>query len=279
MLASFAEAGAILGRSDYTDIATLNAEFVLEHLRRDGLLLRTYKDGQSKLNGYLEDYAFFIDGLITLYQTSGELNWLEEATALTDRMVEEFWDDENGGFYFTGKSHEELIVRSKDFFDNATPSGNSVATEVLLHLAALTANESYSRKAVTLFRVSRDMLQQYPSAFGRLLGALDFYLSTPKEIAIIGAPDSPETLALARKVWTGYVPNKIVALASGNESKAAEVVPLLRDKTALDGRATAYVCENYACLAPTSSPEELDLLLSNGESLKASATRTNSNGV
>src|SRR5437764_10950172 len=117
-------------------------------------------------------------------------------------MIEEFWDEEDGGFFYTGKSHEELIVRSKDYFDNATPSGNSVAAEVLLYLAQLTGNEDYSRKAVAIFRLLRDPITHYASAFGRLLGALDFYLSTPKEIAIVGASDSEETRALMREGGT-----------------------------------------------------------------------------
>lgn len=262
MLASFAEAGVILERKDYTHTAERNAKFVLERLRRDGLLLRTYKDGQSKLNAYLEDYAFFIDGLVTLYQATGELGWLEEATALADGMIAEFWDDEDGGFFFTGKSHEELIVRSKDYFDNATPSGNSVATEVLLHLAALTANQGYSRKAVTIFRLLRDTLKQYPSAFGRLLGALDFYRSTPKEIAIVGDSDSEETRALLHEVWIRYLPNKIVAQAVEGDERTIELVPLLRDRPVIDGRATAYVCENYTCQKPTTSSVELGQQLS-----------------
>ncbi|HEX8843522.1 MAG TPA: thioredoxin domain-containing protein [Pyrinomonadaceae bacterium] len=257
MLASFAEAGAILERDDYRETAERNAQFILEQLRPDGLLLRTYKDGQSKLNGYLEDYAFFIDGLLTLYQTTGTLRWLEEARALADRMIEEFWDAEDGGFFYTGKNHEELIVRTKDFFDNATPSGNSVAAEALLHLAALTGNEDYSRKAVTIFRLLGGPLKKYSSAFGRLLGALDFYLSTPREIAVIGESKDEATRALLREVWTRYLPNKVVAQAAEGDEKATEIIPLLRERTMAEGRATAYVCENYTCQKPTPSPAEL----------------------
>ena len=264
MLASFAEAAAILERKDYLDAAEKSAQFVLENLKRDGLLLRTHKDNQSKLNGYLDDYAFYIDGLVALYQATGRLRWLEEARTLTDRMIAEFWDNEDGGFFYTGKSHEELIVRSKDYFDNATPSGNSVAAEVLLHLAALTANEDYARKAVTIFRLLRDPLTRYASAFGRLLGALDFYLSTPKEIAIIGESEAQETRALLREVWTRYLPNKIVAQTGGDDECAAEVVPLLRDRPMTDGHATAYVCEHYTCQQPVSSAAELARQLSSG---------------
>ena len=257
MLASFAEGGAILEREDYTKVAERNARFVLDQLRRDGLLLRTYKTGQAKLNGYLEDYAFLIDGLVTLYQTTGALVWLEEAMVLTDSMISEFWDDEEGGFFFTGKSHEQLIVRSKDYFDNAAPAGNSVATEVLLHLATLTTNEDYSRKAVTVFRLLRDNLKRFPSAFGRLLGALDFYLSTPLELAIIGEPEDPQTRMLSREIWRRYLPNKVVALSTERNDRTPEVVPLLKDKPMIDARSTAYVCENYSCKEPTNVAAEL----------------------
>jgi uncharacterized protein YyaL (SSP411 family) len=256
MLAGFAEAGAILERDDYTEAARRNARFVLENLRRGGLLLRTYKDGQAKLNGYLDDYSFFADGLIMLYEASGEIEWLGEAQNIVERMIEEFWDEEQGGFFYTGRSHEELIVRSKDYFDNATPSGNSVAADVLLRLAVLTGREDYSRKAVTISR--------YPSAFGRLLCALDFYLSSPKEIAIIGGNDAAETQALLREVWKNYLPNKVVAISKEEDERSHELIPLLRERKALDGRATAYVCEHYACQRPVNRPEELAAQLKAG---------------
>jgi uncharacterized protein YyaL (SSP411 family) len=181
-------------------------------------------------------------------------------------MIDEFWDGEEGGFFYTGKSHEELIVRSKDFLDNATPSGNSVAAEVLLCLASLTANEVYVRKAVTIFRLLRDPMERYASAFGRLLGALDYYLSTPKEIAIVGPPDGSETRSLLREVWNRYLPNKVVAQTSGDDSRVIEAVPLLRDRLMVEGHATAYVCEHYTCQQPTISATELARQLSGGSS-------------
>ena len=273
MLASFAEAAAILGRDDYKQIAERNAEFILNNLRAEGLLLRTYKDGQAKLNAYLEDYAFYIDGLNLLYQATGKLRWLEEASSLAEVMIEEFWDEEEGGFFYTGKSHEELIVRSKDYFDNATPSGNSVAAEVLLHLALLTGNPDYPRKAVTLFRLLRETLARYSSAFGRLLCALDFYLSSPKEIAVIGESESAETRALLQEVWSLYLPNKIVAQSRESEAKAQKLVPLLSERGMVEGRATAYVCESYTCQKPVTSSSEL------AEQLKQRATRDAAGGA
>lgn len=257
MLASFSEAAAVLDRPDYLAVARRNAQFVLDHLRQGPLLLRTYKDGRAKLNGYLEDYAFFADGLIALYEATGETVWLEEARAITDRMIEEFWDKEEGGFFYTGVSHEELIVRSKDYFDNATPSGNSVAAEVLLHLGMLTGNEEYGRLAVTIFRLMRDTAARYPSAFGRLLGALDFYLSSPKEIAIIGERDAADTQALLREVWQRYLPNRVVAQSAEGDTRSAELVPLLRERAMIEKKATAYVCHHYTCRSPVTTAAEL----------------------
>ena len=257
MLASFAEAGAILERDDYSDIARRNARFILETLRNDGLLLRTYKDGVAKLNGYLEDYAFLSEGLLTLYETTGDLEWLQACLQVTAKMVEEFWDDDAGGFFFTGKSHETLIVRSKDFFDNATPSGNSVAAEVLLRLALLTDNEDYRRRGTTILRLMAQAMNRYPAGFGRALGALDFYLSSPKEIAIIGEPQSPATRLLKREVWQRYLPNKVIAAARPDDPSAVEIIPMLRGRSTPDEHPIAYVCEHYVCKKPVTNPSEL----------------------
>jgi uncharacterized protein len=254
MLASFAEAGVILNRPDYTDAARRNGEFVLANLYRDGFLLRTYKNGVAKFNAYLEDYAFFVEGLVTLYETTGEFRWLSEALALTDRMIEEFWDETNGGFFFTGKSHENLIVRSKDYFDNATPSGNSVAAGVLLRLAVLTGKEHYRNLAIAVFREAADSARRYPSGFGYLLSDVEFLLSTPKEVAIVGH-DAAHIEPLLREVWRPYLPTKVVAPVAG-EATLSEL-PLLQDRPLVEGKATAYVCEHYTCKQPVTTVEAL----------------------
>ena len=256
MLASFAEAGVILHRPDYTEAARRNADFVLSNLRRDGFLLRTYKDGVAKYNAYLEDYAFLIEGLVTLYETTGEFRWLKEAIALTDRMIEEFRDGEGGGFFFTGKSHEELIVRSKDYFDNATPSGNSVAAAVLLRLAILTNNDRYRDLARSVFGEIADSARRYPSGFGYALSAIDFLLSSPKEIAIVGK-DEADIQPLLHEVWRKYLPNKVVAPGRVDDPEAADSIPLLQNRPPVDGRATAYVCQNYTCKQPVTDPVAL----------------------
>jgi uncharacterized protein YyaL (SSP411 family) len=257
MLTSFAEAASILERADYRRIAERNAEFMLDTLRREGALLHVYKDGQAKHHGYLDDYACVASGLLSLYEATATIRWLRESLALTEQMCEEFWDDAEGGFFYTSTKGERLIVRNKDFMDNATPAGNSVAAELLLRLALLTENQEHARKAVTVFRLLRDQMARYPSAFGYLLGALDFHLSKPKEIVVVGQPGADDTLALLREVWTRYLPNKVVAQSAERDEEASSIAPLLRDRPALGGRATAYVCENYSCLQPVTTPAEL----------------------
>jgi uncharacterized protein len=257
MLTSFAEAASVLERDDYRRIAERNAEFMLTTLRREGTLQHVYKDGQAKHHGYLDDYACVASGLLSLYEATGAIRWLRECVSLTEQMCEEFWDETDGGFFYTSTRGEQLIVRNKDFMDNATPAGNSVAAELLLRLALLTENQAHQRKAVTIFRLLRDQTARYPSAFGYLLGALDFYLSTPKEIVIVGEVGADDSLALLREVWRRYLPNKVVAQSAENDEEAARVVPLLNARPALGGRATAYVCENYSCLQPVTTPAEL----------------------
>ena len=249
MLASFAEAGVVLDRPDYLDIARKNARFILSKLQRDGFLLRTYKDGVAKFNAYLEDYAFLIEGLTTLFETSGEIEWLNAALSLTDRMVEEFWDEDNAGFFFTGTSHEKLIVRSKDYFDNATPSGNSVAASVLLRLGILTDSEHFRNLAVSVFREVADSIRKYPSGFGYALSGLDFLLSTPKEVAIIAAEQS-SLKTFVRAAWERYLPNKVVASALSGDSAAIGSVVLLQNRNVVEGKTAAYVCQNYTCKEP-----------------------------
>jgi uncharacterized protein YyaL (SSP411 family) len=253
MLASFAEAGAVLNRPDYTNAARRNAEFVLANLKRDGALLRTWKDGVAKFNAYLEDYAFLVEGLVTLYETTGESRWLKEGLALADRMIEEFWDEEGGGFYFTGKSHENLIVRSKDYFDNATPSGNSVAALGLLRLALLTNNEGYRNLATAVLGEVAGQARRYPSGFGYALSAADFLLSTPKEVAIVGK-DETDIRSLLAETWRRYLPNKVVAPGFG--AKTAPL-PLLENRRLINDLATAYVCENYTCQQPVTDVSAL----------------------
>ncbi len=257
MLTTFAEASAVLDRADYLQVARANGKFLLSELQRDGLVLRTWKNGEAKLNGYLEDYASLIDGLTSLYEVTGELDWLENATRLTDQMIDQFWDDEAGGFFFTGKAHEQLIVRSKEWLDNATPSGNSLATFVLLRLAALRGNDDYRRRATTVLRLMADQIQRFPSAFGLALTALDFYLSSPLEIAIVGQASDPRFTELRQSLWGTYLPNRVIAPCTEAYGEAVALVPLFEGRNALQTQPTAYVCQDQTCRAPACSGAEL----------------------
>ena len=256
MLASFAEASAILDRSDYLSVAEANARFLLDHLQKDGLLLRTYKDGEAKLNAYLEDYACLMHGLISLYEASGALIWIEAAVSLADKMIEQFWDDNDGAFFFTGESHEQLIVRSKEFMDNATPSGNSIATLSLLRLGLLTGNEDYRRRATAVLRLMADQIRRYPSAFGFVLGAMDFYLDSPLEVVIVGSAEPPLD-DLLRVLWQTYLSNRVIALCTRDHEEAAALVPLFIGRDTLAIQPTAFVCRDNACQTPVHTPDEL----------------------
>ena len=256
MLASFAEAGVVLDRPDYLKVAATNARFLLSSLRKDGLLLRTYKDGLAKFNAYLEDYAFLVEALVTLFETTGESEWLNEALSLTDVMVDEFWDEQNGAFFFTGKSHESLIVRSKDFFDNATPSGNSVAATALLRLSLLTNSERYRNLALTIFNEIADQARRYPSGFGYALSAMDFVLSSPKEVAIV-AKDRVSLKSFIYESWRRYRPNKVLAPTLFDQLEGVSGIALLQDRPLLNGETTAYVCQKYVCNQPVTDENAL----------------------
>jgi len=261
MLRSFAEAGRYLERLDYIEVATKNADFLLRELRKNGRLLRTYKDGRAHLNGFLEDYAFLADGLLALYETTFEPRWFAEARALMDSAIPLFADEQNAGFFDTGSDAEALISRPKDIMDNATPAGNSVAVDVLLRLAAFIGEQAYRQRADDYLQPLADVMVQHPQAFGYVLGALDFALSPSKEIAIVGPLATDDTLALLEVTNKQYLPNSVLAYSVPGDSRAAQVVPLLADRPLKDGKATAYVCQNFACQAPVNTAEALANLL------------------
>ncbi|MBK6426885.1 MAG: thioredoxin domain-containing protein [Blastocatellia bacterium] len=257
MLRAFAEAGVALDRDDYLDVARRNADFILTHLRRDGLLLRTYKNGESKLNGYLEDYAYTIEGLVSLYEATFELRWLREAKSLAETMIAEFWDETEGGFFFTGNAHEELIRRTKELEDNATPSGNSSAAWGLLRLSALLGNLEYRDRAETVLEAVGGALGRYARAFGHALCALDAMVSTSIEVAIVGDPADEAARALAREARRRYVPGMVVAGASPDDSESAAMIPVLHDRGLVDGKPAAYVCQDRTCGLPVTTVEAL----------------------
>jgi len=246
-IAALAEAGAVLGRGDYMAAARSCAAFVLGSLRDgEGRLLRTYKDGEGRLNAYLEDHAFLVEALLTLYESSFEPRWFEQAQGLADAMIARFGDLERGGFYTTSDDHEALIARRKEVGDHPIPSGNSAAALGLLRLAALTGDRSYEGQAIGVLRLFGGAAARQPDAFAHLLRALDFHLSPTKEVALIG----DDLSVLAAVVRSEHRPHLV--LAGGPEGSANP--PLLKGRDAVEVRPTAYVCERFACQAPIADP-------------------------
>jgi uncharacterized protein YyaL (SSP411 family) len=279
MLAAFAEAARTLNRPDYQQVAERNAEFLLRELRQEnGQLLRTWKHrpeqgegaGEAKLNGYLEDYAYLIEGLLELYQTTFEPRWFEAAQELAETTLVHFADPE-GTLYDTSDDHEELITRPRDFQDNTTPSGNAMTTTALLKLAGFTNGWRYvdiAHKTLAQMQTPSGggMMIQYSLGFGQWLQALAYALSKPREIAIIGDPGSADTQALLGIVRDGYRPLQVVALGAPNVQPAS--VPLLQNRGLVKGHAAAYVCDApvpgraFTCQAPITTPEALEQSLS-----------------
>ena len=261
MIRSMAMGYQILGDERYREAAEKSAKFILSELSQDdGLLLRTHRAGKSHLNAYLEDYSYFVAGLINLYEATFAVEWLKEAERLNQIMIEQFWDETKGSFFFTSKNHETLIVRSKTGYDGATPAGVSMAIHNLLRLDKLLNRPDFREKVETTLDVYYHQIEHSPSGSAQMLCELDFLLSTPKEIAIAGYWENEDTQAALAAVHNRYVPNKVIALAGDGED-VSDLVPLLEGKTRVDGKATIYVCENYTCQAPTTDVEELAELL------------------
>jgi uncharacterized protein len=250
MLAALAEAGAVLEDPEYLNAARDCASFLTEQLRAgDGRLLRTWKDGEARIDAFLEDYAFLIDALLVLYESTFEVRWYHEALRLAGELIDRFEDRERGGFFTTAQGSDELPVRRKDLEDSPIPSGNSAAAFALLRLALLSGEGSYERHALGVLRLLFPLAARHPIAFAHLLRAADFYLARVREVAIVGP--GAEAAALVRVVREQFLPH--VVLAGGEE----EGVPLLAGRESIDGHAAAYVCEHFVCQAPVTSPAEL----------------------
>ena len=255
MVAALAEAGAVLGNSAYTEAAVRCAEFILSELRRDdGSLLRTWRDGQARIDGYLEDYAFLLEALIALYESTLEPRFYHEAVRTADALIARFGDSERGGFFTTPADLTRLPVRRKDLEDSPIPSGNSAAALGLLRLALLSGEAGYEQAALGALALLAPLALRHPLAFGHLLRAADFHLASVREVAIVGeAGEAQNLLAVVRERYRPHV-----VLAGG----VADGVPLLQGRETVAGHAAAYVCEHFACQAPVTSPDELEAALS-----------------
>jgi uncharacterized protein len=264
MLRAFAEGSRVLDRPDFLDAARANATFLLTNLRQGDLLFHTYKDGKAKVNGFLEDYANLIDGLIALYEASFERCWIEEALLLANTMTKEFAVEGGTGFFDTGATHETLVSRPRDLQDGATPAGNSVAASVLLKLSFFTENADFQRAAASILGMVARPMAEHPTAFGRYLSTLDAYLATPREVAIAGNVSDPGVTLFAKAVFDRYEPNAIVGLVDQSDPSISELLPFLANRPAQNGNVTAYLCERYACLPPVTDPADLAIQLDQG---------------
>jgi len=264
MIAAFAKGYQTFGNQAYADAARMAAGFILKNLRTtEGRLLRRYRQGDAAYPGYLDDYAFLIAGLLDLYEATFEVSYLEEAIALNEAMINIFWDKQGGGLYFTGQGNESLITQSKEVYDGALPSGNSVAALNFLRLGRMTGNIDLEQRAEQLIRAFFRQVADQPMAYTQLLIALDFMIGPSQEIVVAGDPTLTNTQAMIHAVQRSFLPNKVLLLRSqGTEGKRlASLSPFVEAMSSMNNQPTVYVCENYACKTPIKDVDALKAIL------------------
>jgi hypothetical protein len=257
MFTALAKGAAVLNEPSYAEAAARAAQFVLDAMVLDGRLLATYGRGKARLTAYITDYAFLIEGLLGLYESSGEVRWLNDAARLTDTAIEFYGDESGGAFYFTASDHEDLLVRSKTANDGAIPSGNSVMLMNLQKLAILLDRGEYRDRAEKIIAAFAAGAEQTPFQHERLLTGIGVWHDAFQEIAIVGPPDDPRTQELLRTVYNPYLPNKILARLAPGDTETPKQVPLLANRGLIDGAPAAYVCRNYVCQQPVTTAESL----------------------
>ena len=254
VLRALSEAGVVLGREDYLRAAKKNADFLLGSLRSGPRLLRSWREEPGRTPGFLEDYAALGNALLTLHEATLEPRWLEEGRKLADLTVDLFWEGEAGTFYDTPRDGEKLIVRPRDVMDNATPSGNSLAVELLMRAGRLFGEDRYLELAERALGEEEGEMGRLPSAFGRLLSLLTSHLSFPLEVVLLGPAEAPEMKAMLLETHRPYVPNKVVL---GGDPSSLPPLPLLEGRAMRDGQTTAYICRDYSCGPPIVDAMEL----------------------
>ncbi|MFC1950915.1 thioredoxin domain-containing protein [Chloroflexota bacterium] len=259
MLASFAEAAMAFGRDDYLDVAMMSAKFLTEVMYGGGRLCHSYKDGRGSDQSFLQDYAFVCDGLIRLYQASFDDVWLKWAITLAGEMVSRFWDKNSRSFYDTGEGQPDLLVRPRNMYDNALPSGSSAAATVLLYMARLLDKPDYEQMAASAIAQILPTVAQYALGYGNWLCAIDFYLANPAELVLVGPPQDARTSSFAGIISQRYLPNVVQARVDPQNAKVD--IGLLKDRAMMDDLATVYICEKYTCKAPVIDGAELKMRL------------------
>ncbi|MFL3050214.1 MAG: thioredoxin domain-containing protein [Candidatus Neomarinimicrobiota bacterium] len=260
MIAALAKGAQVLDDTTYANSAKKAADFVIGKLKtKDGRLLKRYRNGEASLPAHLEDYAFFSWGLLELYEATFDVGYLSEAINLTDLMIDLFWDNVNGGFYFTAYDGEKQIVRTKDLYDGAIPSGNSVAAMVLLRLGRIAGNSKYEEMAFTIGKVFSEKISQAPTGYTQLLSAIDFGIGPSYEIVVVGDRKSKDTQAMLNYIQESFLPNKVLILKPSDSqlNEVVRIAPFTDTQVAISGMATVYVCQNYSCKTPTTDINEM----------------------
>ena len=259
MIAAMAKAARAFDDPQLAATAANAADFFLDNMiDGNGRLLHRYREGEAALTATTDDYAFFVWGLLELYEATFDIRYLESAITLNDQFLEHFWDEENGGFYFTADDAEVLLTRSKEIYDGAIPSGNSVAMLNLLRLSRMTGNTEYEERAAALSRAFAGNVQQAPSGHTFLMTAVDFAVGPSFEIVIAGEPDAADTQAMLAALRQEYVPNKVVLLrTAGEDAPIAKIASFTEFQYAINDQATAYVCLNFYCERPTNDIETM----------------------
>ena len=264
MIASLAIASRAFDEAEYFSAGEKAAGFILQNMRTpDGRLIHRYREGQAGLAPTIDDYAFFIWGLIELYETSFNVEYLKNALALSQVMIEDFWDESGGGFYFTGKDAEVLLVRPKEIYDGASPSGNSVAAHNLLRLARITANTDFENRSAKILTAFSKNVESMPSGHTHLMMAVDIAIGPSTEVVIVGDPNSEATKNILKALHVSYLPSTVIVLKP-TDPKSPEIVNLAKyteTQMSIGDKATAYVCRNYVCNRPTTDVKEMMALL------------------
>ncbi len=260
MIAALSKASRVFGNKDYFLAAARAADFIIAKMRdANGRLLRRYRLGEAGLSAHVDDYSFFIWGLLELYETSFEIIYLKVALQLHDDFLERFWDKESGGFFFTADDSEKLLVRQKEIYDGATPSGNSVAAMNLIKLSRICASLEFDSIVLAIGKAFSADVKRFPSAYTQFLLFVDFLLGPSFEVIIVGPESSVETDIMLERLNSAYIPNKVV-IFKNSDTKPTEIVsiaPYLKDFEMTNKHVTAFVCGNYKCESPTNKPEKM----------------------
>jgi uncharacterized protein YyaL (SSP411 family) len=261
MISGFARGYAVSGGTKYLQAAKNAVNFIENKLAsNDGRLKRTFKDGQSKLNAYLEDYAFYVGGLLDLFAANSKQEYLDKSIRYTDFMLQHFWDDKEGNLFFTSDDHEQLISRTKNFYDLAMPSGNSMAASNLLRLYHYTQNNSYLDRAVRIMKAGSQSAAENPFGFGQMLNSIYLYVKKPVEIAVFSSDDNSNTNNSSLVAWLNrqFLPGSMIAIVHPRELAKLQYYPFFKGREAEGGRETAFVCKDFTCSLPIRSIEELE---------------------